>query len=445
MNIDITWVDEFVGSIATHVYVRERDNLLILMPNQAYKLNHTGLVLLKRILDGASIVDVLESKSPDLSKDPEVIQDVHDFFCDVRALVMGCLGEGAGRKAIEHIPFERPFNSLPVLSEVALTYRCNLSCKFCYAGCTCKKQPKQVEMTTEQVKKVLDVIRNDADVPSISWTGGEPTVRTDLVELTRYASSLGMRVNLITNGTNLNDALVAELKDAGLRSAQVSLEGPTPEVHDALTQVKGSFDRTIRGIQSLKAAGIHVHTNTTVNKMNSSHLVELLSTVKGLGMDRCSMNMVVPCGSAPDESVTITYTEMAELVEVIRLAARREEIRFLWYSPTPYCIYNPVAARLGGKSCAACDGLLSVAPNGDVLPCSSLPKSVGNVLTDSFDSIWSGRKAKYWRDKRYAHKICRGCEQFTLCSGACPIYWKAMGYKELKDNWRRVSSCERIA
>ncbi len=459
MKPDITWVDGFVRSIAEYVFVRERDSLLILLPNQAYKLNHSGLMLLKQALEGKPIAEVLESKSQGLSRDENVLRDVHAFFCDVRALVMGCLGEGSGREAVDEIPFQRPHNTLPVLSEIALTYRCNLSCRFCYAGCRCKgnAQPgvsgtrsryehavsgtssrntghtgRGGEMTTAQVKCVLDTIRHDAQVPSVSWTGGEPTLRDDLVELTRYAAGLGMRVNLITNGTNLDAKLVQRLKDAGLRSAQVSLEGPTAEVHEGLTQVQGSFERTLAGIALLKDADLHVHTNTTVNRLNASHLEGIIVLAKGLGLDRCSMNMVIPCGSAPDEDVTITYTQMAELIDAAKRAARREGVGFLWYSPTPYCIYNPVAGRLGGKSCAACDGLLSVAPNGDVLPCSSLPRSVGNLLKTPFEKVWGGRKARYWREKRYAHGICRKCAQFDICTGACPIYWKAMGYAELR-------------
>lgn len=433
MSIDISWVDDFVKSIKPHIFIRERDSLLILLPNQAYKLNRTGIVLLKSTLEGKSIIEVLENKGEGLSKDEKVISEVHSFFCDVRAILRGCLGDGRGRKAVETMPFQRPHNTYPVLSEVAVTYRCNLSCKFCYAGCKCSKKASTEEMTTEQIKKVLEVIRRDAEVPSMSWTGGEPTLRKDLPELTKYATDIGIRVNLITNGTNLTTNLVAKLKDSGLKSAQVSLEGPDARVHDGLTQVAGSFAHTLRGIKLLQDAEIHVHTNTTANRLNAPYLTDIVKLVKSLGLARCSMNMVIPCGSAPDGEVTLTYTEMAGLVREVKEAAKRESIHFLWYSPTPYCMYNPVAEKLGGKSCAACDGLLSISPSGDVLPCSSLPVSVGNVLKQRFDSIWGGRKARYWREKRYAHKICRKCEHFAVCTGACPIYWRAMGYRELED------------
>lgn len=441
----IDWIDSFVLSIKPHVVVRERDSLLILLPNQAYKINRTGLRLLKETLAGRPIREVISSRNPQMADDEAVLKDISDFFSDIRAMVMGCLGEGHERRSVDVVPFQRPFNSLPVLSEIALTYRCNLSCRFCYAGCQCKKRPDCAEMSTQQIKRILQIIKQDAEVPSVSWTGGEPTLRTDLVELTAYATELGIRVNLITNGTNLTEELVSGLTAAGLRSAQVSLEGPNAEVHDRLTQLAGSFDRTIKGIELLKQSGLHVHTNTTVNRMNAPHLHELVAFVKGLGMKRLSMNMVIPCGSAPNEEVTISYTEMAGLMAGIQQTARDEGIEFMWYSPTPYCLFNPVASQLGGKSCAACDGLLSVSPTGDVLPCSSLPKSVGNLLKTPFNRVWEGRKARYWREKRYAHKICKDCSQFQICTGACPIYWQAMGYRELTDLQKRGEKHEQIA
>lgn len=434
---DIAWIDDFVRGISEYVCVRERDSLLILLPNQAYKLNTTGVALLKRTLEGAPIARVLNEGPPGIAANEQAIEDVHSFFCDVRSLVMGCLGEGKGRRAVDHVPFSRPHNVLPVLSEIALTYRCNLSCRFCYAGCRCSRQPASGEMTTQQVAQVLGIIRRDAEVPSVSWTGGEPALRADLVELTQLATDIGLRVNLITNGTLITRELASALKGAGLRSAQVSIEGPDASVHDALTQAAGSFERTVAGIDALSEAGVHVHTNTTVNSANAPHLRGIVDFAARLGMKRLSMNMVIPCGSAPDGDVTITYTQTAGLIEEARKAARAAGIEFLWYSPTPYCIFNPIASRLGGKSCAACDGLLSVAPNGDVLPCSSLPRSVGNLLRAPFDRVWNSRKAVFWREKRYAGRICRQCELFDLCTGACPIYWKAMGRDEIKNARRR--------
>ena len=144
------------------------------------------------------------------------------------------------------------------------------------------------------------------------------------------------------------------------------------------------------------------------------------------------MNLMMPAGSGLlERELMIRYREAGPLVDRIRAEARRQGVEFHWYSPTPLCLFNPIARGLGNKGCAACDGLLSVAPDGDVLPCSSYPQPVGNLLRDGFRATWFGREARYFRDKAFAHPSCRACEHFAACQGGCPLYWQAMGYDEL--------------
>jgi radical SAM protein with 4Fe4S-binding SPASM domain len=114
-----------------------------------------------------------------------------------------------------------------------------------------------------------------------------------------------------------------------------------------------------------------------------------------------------------------------------REEARRNGVEFMWYSPTPLCIFNPIAHQLGNKGCAACDGLLSVSPAGDVLPCSSWPEPVGNLLREPFRKVWDSARGRWLREKRFAPETCRACDDFVLCQSGCPLYWRHFGYAEL--------------
>lgn len=424
----LDWVEGFVESIKPHICVRSEDSLLILMPNQAHRINSTALELLEHLLAGGKVNRFLSK----WSNNPAVRRDLYHFFCDLRALVSGCLGDGHGRKAVEQIPFETPFSNLPVLSEIAPTYRCNLSCRFCYANCGCRSAPDSDEMSTKEAERILKKIRCDAQVPSVSFTGGEPTLRPDLVRLVEEARNIGLRINLITNGTLITEKLAGDLAAAGLTSAQVSIEGPDPERHDALTGVTGSFHKTWRGIEALRAAGITTQTNTTLNGVNKDSAAEIVELLASRGMPRFAMNMLMPCGSAKlYDDLKITYAEIGGIVTAVHDKARQLGIEFLWYSPTPYCLFNPVANGLGNKSCAACDGLLSVSPTGDVLACSSFDYGVGNILSDNFQDLWNSARATFWRKKQYAPPQCSGCSIFNACAGACPLYWQAYGTAEL--------------
>ena len=431
------WIDDYVARLRGYVVVRAEDALLIKVPNEAHKLNPAGVAILGRLLDGEPVESLWRS----FGGGDEVRRDLYDFFIGLKQVLQGCVDEQRPPAAVVRRPFALGFSTLPILSEVALTYRCNLRCRFCYAGCGCHREEATPELPTEAVKRILEVIRRDAQVPSVSFTGGEPTLRADLPELVRHATGLGLRVNLISNGTLVDAALAARLSAAGLASAQVSLEAPEAGCHDALTGAVGSFARSVAAVGHLRAAGVRVHTNTTINRENLGLVARMPEFVRGLGLERFSLNLVIPAGSAgdgagragcgPSRDLNVRYTELVALLPEVAARARRAGVEFMWYSPTPVCVFNPVAHGLGNKGCAACDGLLSVSPTGDVLPCSSWPEPVGNLLAEPFTTVWRSRRSAEIRAKRSAPDGCDACEDFALCQGACPLYWRHFGCGEI--------------
>ena len=417
----------FIESTRDHIFVRPADNVIILRPNRAHHLNATATEMLHALysqaeVDTAAVVREIAARygepeervAADLSKLLQsvslLLQDRMDLAPAVRTMLFG---------SHEH--------KLPVLSEIALTYRCNNRCFFCYASAPDRGR-EVPDMATAEVKTVLDKIRHQAQVPMVSFTGGEPTLRADLPELIAHARSLDMWANLITNGIRCADPdFVAQLADAELNSAQVSLEAGDAATHDAVVGHPGAFEKTVAGVRNLRAAGIRTHTNTTINARNRDALPELIDFVaQELGSEYLSMNMVIRTGGAvgvPD----VTYTEIGELVLSLKAHAEEQGLRFVWYSPVPYCLFNPAAQGLGGQSCAAADGLLSIAPNGDVLPCSSFEHGIGNLLRQDFEAIWHRRSARYWRNKEFLPPGCRDCELADMCCAACPLYWDERG------------------
>jgi radical SAM protein with 4Fe4S-binding SPASM domain len=146
------------------------------------------------------------------------------------------------------------------------------------------------------------------------------------------------------------------------------------------------------------------------------------------------MNLIIPTGSAAiNEKLIVKYSEIGPFLLKIIEESKIHHTEFMWYSPVPMCIFNSIPYGLGNKGCGACDGLISVAPNGDVLPCASYDESVGNLLKQSFKSIWHSATALNFRTKSLAHKICKSCEEFQICNGACPLYWRKIGFNEIEN------------
>lgn len=433
----LAWVDEFLARIKPYVHMRLRDNVLIRMPNEAFKLNDTGARVIAHILDGGSIQEIIDARADF----PETEQQLERFFVDFTRMWNDEVCENYNTPAIHRCEFSLGYIQLPVLSEVALTSACNIRCRFCYGGCTETK--KQTQLDTKGFKKVLDIIRHQAEVPSVSFTGGEPLLYPDLPELIKYAVKVnGMRVNLITNGTLVTPGKAKALARAGLASAQVSIESAHAAEHDAITGVQGSHAASIAGLQALMSAGIRVHPHVTICKPNRHALEDYPGFCKRIGAERFSANLVIPAGRGTDAGLMVSYSEIGQIVTETLAAAARAGVEFMWYSPTPICLFNPLAAGLGNRGCSACEGLLSVDPQGRVLPCSSWPEPLGNLLEEGFESIWFEKRAQWIRGKEAAPEECKACRHFAACQGACPLYFGVHGCAELSNSWKTLGLCK---
>ena len=430
------FADELVSSTRDYIYIRPEDNLIILRPNQLHYLNETATLMLDMLYSrpqGPDVEAVVAFIARRYAADEgRVRQDMVKLLRSVGALLNNKIGAAP---SIRETSFGSHRRELPVLSEIALTYDCQNRCTFCYADSPVRGR-KVPPMSTEEVKRVIDRIVHEAHCPTLSFTGGEPTLREDLPALVAHAKGLGLRVNLITNGLRCaDDAYVRPLADAGLDSAQVSLEGPSAEVHDAITRHPGSWERTVRAVSALRAAGIHTHTNTTLCAGNREHLLELVDFIAlQLHSEYFSMNMVIRTGTAlSHEAAKLSYTEIGPIITAIQSRAEERGVRLVWYSPVPYCLFNPIQAGLGSKSCACVDGLLSVNPAGQLLPCSSFEQGIGDLLHQPFGRVWFSRTARYWRRKEFRPPMCARCAMKEICCGACPLYWdERRGFDELR-------------
>jgi radical SAM protein with 4Fe4S-binding SPASM domain len=408
----------FLRTASKYLLYRPEDDVLIVPPNRVYKLNASAAAIYRYAVAGGDLALL-----PGL--DERRALDVRAFFSD---LADACAGKPV---SLERVPYDFSFTSLPVLGEIAITYRCNNRCLFCYAGCgpcTTAGGASSEELDTARVERVIDAFIRDAKLPFFSFTGGEPTLRDDLERLCSYATKKGLRINLITNGTLIDASRAKALKRAGLETAQVSLEAPDEATHDLLCGRAGAYRETVAGIRALSGAGIRVQTNTTLTTVNLPLAASMPEALASLGVRRFSMNMFIPTVRSPRaDELFVPYEAIGGVVDSVSRAAKGVGSEFLWYSPTPYCVYNPIARGHGNKGCAALDGLLHVNPRGEVLPCSSWDESVGNILKDGFTSLWFSERARHYKRKEFASSGCKSCDAFLACQGACPLYFAYTG------------------
>ncbi|MCD6263551.1 radical SAM protein [Candidatus Bathyarchaeota archaeon] len=332
---------------------------------------------------------------------------------------------------ISYLGVERaePFSqvlSAPIRMDLALTFRCQNNCLHCYAG-----GPHETpELSTEDWKRVMDRL-HELGVFIYTFTGGEPTLREDLPELLAHAQRIGAVTGLITNGRRLKDEeYVESLVEAGLDFVQITLESHLPEVHDAITQSPGSWEETVEGIRRIVPTPIYATTNTTLNRMNADHFLETIQFIHDLGVRAFGCNSLIYSGKAPEvaEEFALPIEGLKELLPKVLVKARALEMKFNWFTPTPYCVLNPVSLGLGVKSCSACRANMCIGPQGEVYPCQSYFEPLGNILRDDWDSIWNHPLCQEIRNRDYAPEKCRECPEFQICGAGCPLELKEKGY-----------------
>jgi radical SAM protein with 4Fe4S-binding SPASM domain len=121
----------------------------------------------------------------------------------------------------------------------------------------------------------------------------------------------------------------------------------------------------------------------------------------------------------------LAESELTSLLELARQRIETRGQRLIWYTPTQYCAFDPMALDLGVKGCTAALYNMCVEPDGNVLPCQSYYQPIGNLLADKWDSIWNHALAVRLRERKSLPQKCDGCALLTECGGGCPLQFEA--------------------
>ena len=399
--------------------------ILVINASRVVYLNETAAAHVKLMMEGKDAEDAARELCRIFKVSREkAIKDYKEVLYRINTIATAtediCPFSYIGVERIDPFSKELP---APLRLDIALTYRCDNKCIHCYSGTATVSR----ELTTKEWMKVVDRAYS-LGIPQILFTGGEPTLREDLAAIIEYAQAVGLVTGLVTNGRRLkNPDYVRRLVAAGLDYAQVTLESHKPEIHDAITQVSGSWSETVSGIRNLLQTPIYVSVNMTLNRKNLMYAEETVDFFHELGLQRFSCNGLIYAGKGLEVApfFAVDEKELIPVLQRIRKRAVSHGMSFTWYTPTRYCVLNPVALGLGIKCCSAARTTLCVEPDGDVIPCQSFFEKVGNILTDRWDDIWNHPLCVSLRLRDYAPTECRECSEFNICGAGCPLELKA--------------------
>ena len=394
---------------------------LIINANRILHLNPTAALMAYFILE----------ETPERERVRRIRQKYHVGAAQVRAdleMLRGQLDELVrpdGACPIHDLGLETvmPFSTRPTAPyrlDLALTYRCNNDCSHCYnvEGRNLK------ELSTADWKHILDKAW-DLGIPHIIFTGGEPTLREDLPELVAHAEKNGQITGLNTNARRLSDPqYVDRLVAAGLDHVQITVESHDSDVHDRMVRTKGAFPQTVKGLKNALASPLYVMTNTTMLRTNIHTIPATLDFLAEIGVPTVGLNALIHSGRGASVGTGLAESELRALLEVARQKTETYGQRLIWYTPTQYCGFDPVALDLGVKGCTAALYNMCVEPDANVLPCQSYYQLLGNLLNDEWDLIWNHDLAVKLRERQGLPKKCAGCALLAECGGGCPLQFE---------------------
>ncbi len=321
-----------------------------------------------------------------------------------------------------------------------LTEACNLSCTHCYQGPRCRDEMSlpEIRETAAEAAAMISEWSSAYGIsfsPSMNITGGEPLLRRDLFAILESVVELGFTVHLLTNGTLVDRSSARRLAELGVNGVQVSIEGPE-EVHDAI-RGRGSFSASAAGVRLLVDAGIPVTLNVTLSRLNAERVRAVIAFGSQAGAARIGFSRLVPAGAG--KSLLPHMLPSADLQQLYSSLFSLDVpgIEIVTGDPVAAQINRPADSDAGSMAMSGCAAALSgltIAPNGDVLPCRRLPISLGNVRLDSLRELWATSPVlDALRDRsRYAGR-CGSCTRWAVCRG-CRAVAYAWSQFQGKDN-----------
>lgn len=296
------------------------------------------------------------------------------------------------------------------------TNDCNMYCDHCYRDAGCKAED---ELGTTEAKTLLEQIAK-AGFKIMIFSGGEPLMRTDIVELVAHATSLGLRPVFGTNGTLLTLELAKQLKEAGAMGMGISLDSLDKQKHDDFRKFPGAWDGAVRGMKICKEVGLPFQIHTTIMDWNSDEVEAITDFAVELGAVAHHFFFLVPTGRAVSIEEETLKAEAYE--EVLTRIMKKQQTVDIELKPTCAPQFMRIAKQMGvdmrfSRGCLAGTHYCIIGPKGQVQPCAYLNIPLGDVRKTPFDEIWRNHEVFNTLRTLDYKGGCGSCEFKRACGG----------------------------
>jgi AdoMet-dependent heme synthase len=320
----------------------------------------------------------------------------------------------------------------PMIVYWEMTQACGLACRHCRADAM--TQPHPQELNTAESKAFIRQIAAFGDpLPHLILTGGDPLQRKDLYEMIDDANSLGLSVSITPSATNnLTHDIVAKLKDHGIQSLGLSLDGSSPERHEAVRGILGCFDWTMRAADLAAEFEMPIQVNTLVSEETADDLPAIYELLKTKSVMRWSLFFLIAVGRGK----VLREVSPARGEEIMNWAYDLAKVSPFAVKTTEAPSYRRIALNrmreeglapeqirrtsvFHGFNIRDGHGIVFVSNTGDICPAGFLPQTLGNVRTDSLAAVYRDEPVfkSLHNPNEFAGK-CGVCEYRIICGGS---------------------------
>lgn len=298
------------------------------------------------------------------------------------------------------------------------TLKCNLKCQHC--GSDCKVSTVQQDMPLDDFLPVLDKLSAHINPSSVLvvTTGGEPLVRSDIVECGREITRRGYLWGMVSNGMLLTSEMLDNLMDAGLKTIAISLDGFKDE-HNWMRGHEQSFDRAVNAIKALSHRRITWDVITCVNKRNYDDLDAFKEFLLSIGVRQWRIFTVFPAGRAKDnDDLQLTSEQTRGLMDFI-VRTRKEKRINLNFSCEGFLGNYEYDVRDYSFFCQAGIHVASILADGSISGCLSIRSNYhqGNIYKDDIWDVWNNKFLQYRNREWMKNGQCADCDMWRYCEG----------------------------
>lgn len=330
--------------------------------------------------------------------------------------------------------------SAPLSVQIEATEVCNNDCLQCYNHWREKSNVSGITLSESQFSQISDIVI-DSEVFTATVTGGEPLLFwRNIMRGIKNMIDSGVDVSLNSNLILFTDEVATAVKYAGVKSILTSVLCSRENIHDSITGIPGSFNKTISGIKKAVEYGFRVSSNMVLIKNNYPFIYETALFLKNLGVSCfCATKASPALNSRNFNDLIISKGELKSSLEELERIKIDTGLNVDILECYPLCLIGDAYRfkHFARRSCAAGTTTCTIGASGDIRPCSHSDTAYGNIFNENFPVIWN--RMDDWRELKYIPDKCMSCKFIKKCSGGCRIEAKYHGNIKGRDPYM---SCE---